>query len=529
MNRGNKSKSLQLVTAALLMVSPLVVWAGGVKEPRQQASVEQGMYELRSAGGVTFALDISSCTERSEEEKAGDGALGQLQLYEAMDVNQQKFYLEKQSDGSFAVFSVSEGLYLTAGEEAQTAQGQREQAALLKECQEIRKQEEELQTEVREIGTAGEEFAEAETEVQPGRELASKNPAEALSEAEAAQKKAWLQKEARLSKAGIPTERTDVDPAQRWMLMDAGDGSVYIRSEAGLYLTCGTEYARYRSAVLLQEFEGWQDQKWYLVETRASQTMHADTDVYNDFADKGRLSDMKLRFRYDRDLIETDSDTVASWNISTEKHGYQLSEEKIREYVEKLAQNYDTQGCPRTFVTHGGSAITLFKGNFGWKTNVEETTALVKNALEEGKTVIIKPVWEHEGNSFEKGNDVGDSYVEISLEDQKLWLYVDGKEILETDVVTGTYGTDRQTPGGVYSLTYKQSPAVLRGADYESPVTYWMPFNGNIGMHDANWRSQFGGDIFRSDGSHGCVNLPTEAAKTIYETVQKGFPVVLYN
>ena len=117
----------------------------------------------------------------------------------------------------------------------------------------------------------------------------------------------------------------------------------------------------------------------------------------------------------------------------------------------------------------------------------------------------------------------------MDLVNQKVWLYKDGEQLLETDCVTGTFGTDRQTPGGVYSIYYKQSPDVLDGPGYSSPVEYWMPFNGGIGLHDANWRYSFGGDIFKTNGSHGCINLPLEAAKRIYETTYIGYPVVCYN
>ena len=72
------------------------------------------------------------------------------------------------------------------------------------------------------------------------------------------------------------------------------------------------------------------------------------------------------------------------------------------------------------------------------------------------------------------------------------------------------------------SLKYKQTGATLRGEDYETFVNYWMPFDGGIGMHDATWRSKFGGDIYKTKGSHGCINLPLSVAKKIYEYVQPG-------
>ena len=66
------------------------------------------------------------------------------------------------------------------------------------------------------------------------------------------------------------------------------------------------------------------------------------------------------------------------------------------------------------------------------------------------------------------------------------------------------------------------------GEDYETPVTFWMPFNGGIGLHDATWRGRFGGSIYRGNGSHGCVNLPYSAAEKIFKSLSPGEPVVVY-
>ena len=95
--------------------------------------------------------------------------------------------------------------------------------------------------------------------------------------------------------------------------------------------------------------------------------------------------------------------------------------------------------------------------------------------------------------------------------------------------MSGNAARGYDTPSGAYPLTYKQRNATLRGADYATPVSYWMPFNGNIGMHDATWRGSFGGSIYRTNGSHGCINLPKAAAKTIFENIEKGMPVLCYH
>jgi lipoprotein-anchoring transpeptidase ErfK/SrfK len=86
------------------------------------------------------------------------------------------------------------------------------------------------------------------------------------------------------------------------------------------------------------------------------------------------------------------------------------------------------------------------------------------------------------------------------------------------------------THTGVGVVQYKARNKVLGGAgyDYATPVSYWMPFNGGEGLHDADWRSTFGGTIYKNNGSHGCVNLPPSAAATIYGIIDAGWPVVVY-
>ena len=118
--------------------------------------------------------------------------------------------------------------------------------------------------------------------------------------------------------------------------------------------------------------------------------------------------------------------------------------------------------------------------------------------------------------------------MEISLDQQHMWFYKDGQLIVETDVVTGCHNRGWDTHTGVYAIMYKERDATLVGEGYNSAVSYWMPFYANVGIHDASWRSSFGGSIYLNNGSHGCVNTPTENAATIYNNIEKGVPVVVY-
>lgn len=120
-----------------------------------------------------------------------------------------------------------------------------------------------------------------------------------------------------------------------------------------------------------------------------------------------------------------------------------------------------------------------------------------------------------------------DMYVEVDISDQTVELYKDKNIILTTLCVTGKDSTPTRI--GYFPIKYKTYDTYLKGPGYNSHVYYWMPFDGGIGLHDAAWRSEFGGDIHFNGGSHGCVNMPHDAAKTIYENVSAGTKVLVHN
>lgn len=226
--------------------------------------------------------------------------------------------------------------------------------------------------------------------------------------------------------------------------------------------------------------------------------------------------------------VTVDAELLKEW-ITMEKDGPVLDEKAVAAFVKEQAEANDTYGKRRSFMTTLGVTLSLPSGHYGWLTDQEaERSALIK-AISEGKTVSREPVYA--STARQKGmSDIGNSYVEVDLTHQHLYLYEGGTIIFETDFVSGNMSStpDCVTPEGVFGITYKTTNAVLRGANYETPVNYWMPFYGNYGLHDATWRSEFGGQIYITDGSHGCVNLPLDAAATIYGHVSTGFPVICY-
>ena len=177
----------------------------------------------------------------------------------------------------------------------------------------------------------------------------------------------------------------------------------------------------------------------------------------------------------------------------------------------------------------------VFFYGFLYLINQEKECEQLKADILGGQAVTREPVYRSAneyGNPYylarEGTDDLAGTYVEVSVQAQHLWFYKNGHLITEGDVVTGMPVSGRETTKGCFPLAYKESPSVLKGAGYTQPVTYWMPFFEGEGLHDAAWRSAFGGTIYQYDGSHGCVNCPLSLAKTIYDNIVPGTAIVIY-
>jgi hypothetical protein len=136
-------------------------------------------------------------------------------------------------------------------------------------------------------------------------------------------------------------------------------------------------------------------------------------------------------------------------------------------------------------------------------------------------------IYEMEG--IAKGRtDIGKTYVEVDLTEQHLYLFVDGAVIMDTDIVTGDESRGWSTPSGIYQIYSKQTNRYLSGPGYKVWVSYWMPYKGGIGFHDASYRNEFGGNIYQTNGSHGCVNMPVNKAALLYRHAFVGMYVICH-
>lgn len=234
-----------------------------------------------------------------------------------------------------------------------------------------------------------------------------------------------------------------------------------------------------------------------------------------------------------------DINETINWLAKDEAGGYALDEPtweaKAHEYVEGLAADVDNVGGTKIFNATGVGQVTVTGGEYGWKIDVDGEAGQLASELKEGTVVKREPAYSCRQFSTENSG-IGNNYVEIDVSRQHLWVYRDGALAFETDIVSGTMIKAKYTPTGIYYIDYKQRDRVLKGDrlpngtyEYHTLVHYWVPFNGGIGIHDAYWRSKFGGDIYVKSGSHGCINVPASAAPVIYDLVDLETPIVVYN
>ena len=235
----------------------------------------------------------------------------------------------------------------------------------------------------------------------------------------------------------------------------------------------------------------------------------------------------KIVYTFDEATETVDRGVISSWITIDENLNARIDKEKIKEYVQELSRKYDTYGKTRIFATSVGKEVEVKGGNYGFRIDKDKEYTELINAIESGQSIVKEPVYIQKAKN-RWDNDIGKTYVEVNITRQQLWFYKDGELVTRGSVVTGNVERGWKTPNGTYVLNYKQKDAVLRGDNYASKVKYWMPFNGNIGLHDASWRGAFGGNVYKNDGTHGCVNLPSYLAKKIFDNIEEGTPIICY-
>jgi len=232
------------------------------------------------------------------------------------------------------------------------------------------------------------------------------------------------------------------------------------------------------------------------------------------------------------DPFLVDGNVIRQWIDVSDDLEVTFDEEYVTDFVDAFAAEYDTSFTEREFVNHAGETVIVPGGYYGWQLDKTAEEELLLEELEAKEDVTREPCWKHTAISLGE-HEYGDKYIEVDLTRQTVYLMENGEVVWETPCVTGKTSRRHGTTPGMYSIYIKQRNRTLNGrnddgSEYHSPVSYWMPFNGGQGLHDARWRGKFGGSIYVYSGSHGCVNLPTSAAAELYDMVEVGTPVIVY-
>ena len=234
----------------------------------------------------------------------------------------------------------------------------------------------------------------------------------------------------------------------------------------------------------------------------------------------------------DGSTITLDKNFTKHWLVQDENGNYEIDiDSNLQDFLTLLSEkSYEANLEVEFNATDFGTVTVTVPQKNRLSLDFEKELEQIKTELQTGETITRSPIYSND-KSFENLQN----YVEIDTSRQTVWMYYEGECIVETPCVTGNLANGYDTPSGWFYLTYKTTDDYLEGynkdgSKYKSFVNYWMPFNGGIGLHDATWRkiSEFGGNTYKRNGSHGCINLPLEAAKTIYEHIDSSMPIIVY-
>lgn len=247
------------------------------------------------------------------------------------------------------------------------------------------------------------------------------------------------------------------------------------------------------------------------------------------------FQDFHVTYQFgDREEV-IDANIVADWMALDEDGGILFDENNtplldetiIEEYVAYLSATYNTVGIEREFHATRGDVVKVSGGGYGNKIDERAEYEFLLDAFRSKEGGVRIP--EYTSEAWEKGSDdIGDTYIEVDMGSQHMYYYVDGESVIDTPIVTGNVSRKWSTPAKVCFVYFKQKNRVLRGANYATPVKYWMAVDGHIGIHDATWRKEFGGEIYKTNGSHGCINTPLEIMTELYDMVELGTPVIMF-
>lgn len=229
--------------------------------------------------------------------------------------------------------------------------------------------------------------------------------------------------------------------------------------------------------------------------------------------------------------VITKSD-IQKWMYFTPDNEIVYDENLIQESLKKYNDKYATYLKTRTFESTYQGTVTIQPGTLGWSINREAEAAQIAEDLYNENDVERQPIID--GIGYGLKDDIGNTYVEVDIANQTMFVYVNGQLYTQTPIVSGKIGAE--TTPGAYAIWSKETDRYLVGQDwvnnnedYKVHVNYWMPFDEvGQGIHDTVGRSAYGGNIYLYGGSMGCINTPLGVMSEIYNVLEVGTPVIVF-
>lgn len=258
-----------------------------------------------------------------------------------------------------------------------------------------------------------------------------------------------------------------------------------------------------------------------------------DEIVADTMAAIDKASDTKITLDISGDEVTIPKEDILAWMAFDDNNRIVFDQDKITSYIDDLNKKYATYDKVRQFHSTLRGLVDVQPGTLGWSIDTEAESAKIATELASG-TDVNREVSVVGSGYNANGDDIGNSYIEVDLQNQMMFIYKNGEEVLQTPIVSG-FGGSTETVPGAYSLWNKEENATLvgrnqqTGNDYRQPVSYWLPFDDTgQGIHDANWQSNFGGNVYMYAGSQGCINTPPGTMPEVFALAEVGMPVIVF-
>lgn len=240
-----------------------------------------------------------------------------------------------------------------------------------------------------------------------------------------------------------------------------------------------------------------------------------------------RLARMSLTLEFHGESQALPLDTLSSL-VQVNEDGVLEIQPALSGFLVTYAESHRMENQPYRFDSYSSGPVDLDFLICDYVVDTEALGEALTEALlnlQSGAIQVPTLCTDESGQLF----DIAGTYVEVDIANQQMTYYKDGELLVHTDVVTG-FRHWRDTPTGYYTVENKDTDCWLDGPDFNVFVKYWVGFIGTLyGLHDASWRTEFGGDLYTRDGSHGCVNTPEDAMAVIYENIDVGTPVLVFD